>query len=89
MNKWDEEAFREVNDLDAARLALRGALATIRDLQDLSSRLKSENQDEAAKLKHADARVAELAAQIENWRGEAELWERERRERADEEGRFL
>ena len=36
MEQWDEQALREINNLDAARLAIRGALATILSLIHIS-----------------------------------------------------
>ena len=88
MNDWDEEALREIGSLDAARLAIRGALATIRDLQDINSQAKAEIQDEASKRKHVEAKAAELAAQLEQWKKEAEQWAQERAERAKNEGQW-
>jgi hypothetical protein len=85
MSDWDEEALREIGNLDSARLAIRGALATIRDLQDLNSQVKAEVQEEAAKRKLAEAKSAELAGQIEQWRKQAEGWEQESRQRAADE----
>ncbi len=51
MEEWDDRALREINSLDAARLAIRGALATIRDLQDQNGVLKGQVQDDGAKRK--------------------------------------
>src|SRR5438477_510098 len=70
MNPWDEEAYREINDLEAARLAIRGALATIRDLQDLNARLKGTLQEAAAKEKLSLREIAELTQQLRAQRDE-------------------
>src|SRR3989339_1919562 len=88
MNQWDEEALREINSLDAARLAIRGALATIRDLQDVNAQAKADVQDEAAKRKLVETKVAELAEQINGWHKQAGEWEKERAERAAGEARW-
>lgn len=81
MEQWDEQALREINNLDAARLAIRGALATIRDLQDANAGLKGQSQDEAAKRKHLETRLAQLDARLADWQKQAEAWEAERQER--------
>lgn len=81
MEQWDEQALREINNLDAARLAIRGALATIRDLQDANSGLKGQAQDELAKRKHLESRMAQLDARLGEWQKQAEAWEAERQER--------
>ncbi|HXT01469.1 MAG TPA: hypothetical protein VN915_12385, partial [Elusimicrobiota bacterium] len=81
MEQWDEQALREINNLDAARLAIRGALATIRDLQDANSALKGQAQDEAAKRKHLEARLGQLDQRIADWQAQAEGWAKERAER--------
>src|SRR5665213_2581169 len=81
MEQWDEEALREINNLDAARLAIRGALATIRDLQDSNAGLKGQVQDEAAKRKHLEAELAKVDAKIADWQAQAQTWEKERAER--------
>ncbi len=81
MEQWDEQALREINNLDAARLAIRGALATIRDLQDANAGLKGQVQDEGAKRKHLEAQLAKLDERIAGWQAQAEGWERERAER--------
>src|ERR1700685_621494 len=81
MEQWDEQALREINNLDAARLAIRGALSTIRDLQDANAGLKGQAQDEAAKRKHLETQLAKMDEKIADWREQAEVWERERAER--------
>ena len=88
MNPWDEQAFKEINDLDAARLALRGALATIRDLQDLNLRVKGQVQDEQSKVKQVEAAVLELKSQNDRLKEEAAALEAERRERLTGEERW-
>ncbi|MCX5794755.1 MAG: hypothetical protein NTY77_04600 [Elusimicrobia bacterium] len=88
MNQWDEEALREINSLEAARLAIRGALATIRDLQDVNAGAKAEVQDEAAKRKATEAKVAELSEQVDRWHKQAESWDKERQERTQSEARW-
>ena len=75
MTDWDEEALKELNNLDSARLAIRGALATIRDLQDQLVKQKAQVQDEAARRKMAEARMGELNAQLERWQEQAKEWE--------------
>ncbi|MEK7382054.1 MAG: hypothetical protein AAB262_02080 [Elusimicrobiota bacterium] len=81
MEQWDEQALREINNLDAARLAIRGALATIRDLQDANAGLKGQAQDELAKRKHLESRLAQLDERLAHWQKQAEAWEAERQER--------
>ena len=81
MEQWDEQALREINNLDAARLAIRGALATIRDLQDGNAALKGQVQDEAAKRKHLEAQLAKVDLKIADWQTQAEGWAKERSER--------
>lgn len=81
MEQWDEQALREINNLDAARLAIRGALATIRDLQDANAGLKGQAQDELAKRKHLESRLAQLDERLSEWQKQAESWEAERLER--------
>lgn len=82
MPDFDEEALKELNNIDAARLAIRGALATIRDLQDLTAKLKAEVQDESSRRKLADSRVSDLAAQVERWQEQAKRWEDDEKRRA-------
>lgn len=86
--KWDEEAFREINDLDAARLAIRGALATIRDLQDINSQVKGEMQEEASRRKAAEAKTLELVKRVEKWEEQAAAWEKERKNWTDNEAKW-
>ena len=81
MNPWDEEAYREINDLDAARLAIRGALATIRDLQDLNATIKGNLQESASKEKLNLQQISQLTKQLENWQEQGKIWEAERQER--------
>jgi hypothetical protein len=88
MNQWDEEALSEINSLEAARLAIRGALSTIRNLQDINIQAKAEVQNEAAKRQSAEAQVAELNGQLDRWRAQAEAWEKEGQQRAQGEQRW-
>jgi hypothetical protein len=81
MDQWDEKALREINDLDAARLAIRGALSTIRDLQDANVSLKGSFQDEQAKRKHLEAQVVELNERLAQWQERADAWDKDRAER--------
>jgi hypothetical protein len=81
MEQWDEQALREINNLDAARLAIRGALATIRDLQDGNAALKGQVQDEAAKRKHLESQLEKVGAKVADWQAQAEGWAKERAER--------
>src|SRR5947207_164674 len=89
---WDEEALKEINNLDAARLAIRGALATIRDLQDQNARLKASNdavvQDEAARRKALEARVKDLSSQVDRWQEQAKAWEADQKKRVEGEERW-
>ena len=82
MNPWDEEALREINSLESARLAIRGALATIRDLQELNAQAKVQAQDETARRKSAEARSSEISAQLDEFKKQGEEWEKEKLERA-------
>ncbi|MEK7388123.1 MAG: hypothetical protein AAB036_00340 [Elusimicrobiota bacterium] len=81
MEQWDERALREINSLDAARLAIRGALATIRDLQDQNGLLKGQVQDESGKRKMLETRLSELEAHLAQWQEQAAAWEAERLQR--------
>ena len=81
MEQWDEQALREINNLDAARLAIRGALATIRDLQDGNAGLKGQIQDEAAKRKNLESKLARVDEKLADWHAQAEGWAKERAER--------
>ena len=78
MEQWDESALREINSLDAARLAIRGALATIRDLQDQNTNLKAQVQDEGAKRRLLETRLADMDARLAQWQEQAAKWESER-----------
>jgi hypothetical protein len=81
MEQWDEQALREINNLDAARLAIRGALATIRDLQDANGGLKGQVQDEQAKRRHLESRLSALDERILEWQTQSEAWAKERSDR--------
>ncbi len=78
MEPWDEQALREINNLDAARLAIRGALSTIRGLQDANTALKGQLQDETSRRKHFETRLTELETQLGQWQKRGEGWETER-----------
>jgi len=80
-SQWDDRALREINNLDAARLAIRGALATIRDLQDQNSAMKGQSQDEGAKRKALESRLAEMDGRLADWQEQAQKWERETAQR--------
>ncbi|MEQ1920258.1 MAG: hypothetical protein ABL955_13780, partial [Elusimicrobiota bacterium] len=79
--QWDDRALREINSLDAARLAIRGALATIRDLQDQNALLKGNLQDEGAKRKTLETRLADMDARLAEWQEQAKKWELEAAQR--------
>ncbi|KAJ8136676.1 hypothetical protein OY671_010112, partial [Metschnikowia pulcherrima] len=79
--QWDDRALREINSSDAARLAIRGALATIRDLQDQNASLKGQVQDDGAKRKALEARVGEMDARLAEWQEQAQKWESESKQR--------
>ena len=81
MEQWDEQAFREINDIDAARLAIRGALATIRDLQDANALLKGQIQDETAKRRHLETRLGEVDERLLAWQKQSDEWAQERSDR--------
>ncbi len=81
MEEWDDRALREINSLDAARLAIRGALATIRDLQDQNGNLKGQVQDDSAKRKALESRIGEMDNRLASWQEQAKKWEREAGER--------
>ena len=81
MDEWDDRALREINSLDAARLAIRGALATIRDLQDQNAVLKGQVQDDGSKRKVLEGRLAEMDARLAQWQEQAAKWEKEAAER--------
>src|SRR4051794_14333267 len=53
-----------INDLDTARLALRGAISTLRTLQDLVSNLKAENQELGSREKAWKARVETMEQRL-------------------------
>ena len=55
---------REVTDLDTARLALRGALQSVHNLQDLNSRLKGEIQDYLHREKAINERMIRLQQEL-------------------------
>ena len=88
MDPQDEDSLRGVNDIDAARLALRGALATIRDLQDANVRLKGNLQEAVSKEKLAATQNVELRRQVGQWQEEAKKWADERAEEAARQRRY-
>ena len=79
MEQPNEDSLLQIKDLDGARLALRGALAAIRDLQAINMRLKRENQDEATRRLSAETLSGELSARLEELRGQAAGWKEELR----------
>jgi hypothetical protein len=81
MEEWDDRALREINSLDAARLAIRGALATIRDLQDQNGLLKGQVQDDGAKRKALENRLTEMDSRLAQWQEQAAKWEKETAQR--------
>jgi signal transduction histidine kinase len=60
--KPDQEP--EITDLDTARLALRGALQTVRNLQDVNARLKGDLQDYLHREKILNERMLQLQAEL-------------------------
>ena len=88
MPDFDEEALRELTNIDAARLAIRGALATIRDLQEQNARFKGELQDAGAQRKALDARIGDLTQSIQSWQRRAQEWEEAEKRRASDEARL-
>ena len=55
---------QEISDLDTARLALRGALSSLRTLQDLVAKLKSENQEITVREKAWKARAETMEPRL-------------------------
>ena len=55
---------REITDLDTARLALRGALQSVHNLQDLNARLKGEIQDYLHREKALNERMIRLQQEL-------------------------
>src|SRR5256885_3529427 len=60
---------QEVSDLDTARLALRGAVSTLRTMQDLIANLKSENQELTVREKAWKARVETMEQRLSEIHG--------------------
>jgi len=54
----------QINDLDTARLALRGAVSTLRTMQDLVANLKAENQELTGREKAWKARVETMEQRL-------------------------
>ena len=55
---------QDVTDLDTARLALRGALESLRSLQEVDHRLKGEIQDYANRTKMLEQRLIALQTEL-------------------------
>ena len=60
----------EISDLQTAKVALHGALAMVRNLQDLTQRLKGDVQDAAHREKLAIKREVEAQAAVVHMQGE-------------------
>src|SRR5579863_3689777 len=62
----EEKPFneQEISDVDTARLALRGAVSTLRTLQDLVANLKAENQELSVREKAWKARVETMEQRL-------------------------
>ena len=62
----EEKPFNEqdISDVDTARLALRGAVSTLRTLQDLVANLKAENQEVTVREKAWKARVETMEERL-------------------------
>ena len=62
----DEKPFNEeeISDVDTARLALRGAVSTLRTLQDLVGNLKAENQELGVREKAWKTRVETMEQRL-------------------------
>ena len=54
----------QINDLDTARLALRGAVSTLRTMQDLVANLNAENQEITGREKAWKARVETMEQRL-------------------------
>src|SRR6185369_5932497 len=67
---------------------IRGALATIRDLQDQTGKLKQELQDETARRRVSESQIGDLKGAIERWQAQAKEWENAEKNRAAEEERY-
>src|ERR1700733_3718467 len=55
---------KEISDLDTARLALRGAVSTLRTMQDLVANLKADNQELNVREKAWKARVETMEQRL-------------------------
>ena len=66
MSAWDEqpEHQNEIADLETARLALRGAIQSVRSLQDLNGKLKDEIRDFLHREKALNERLIRLQAEL-------------------------
>src|ERR1700742_3613689 len=66
VSAWDEqpEYQNDVADLETARMALRGAIQSVRSLQDLNGKLKGEVQDFLHREKALNERMIRLQAEL-------------------------
>src|ERR1700761_5832844 len=66
MSAWDEqpEHQNEIADLEITRLALRGAIQSVRSLQDLNGKLKGELQDFLHREKAVNERLIRLQTEL-------------------------
>src|SRR5438067_882492 len=55
---------QDVTDIETARLALRGAVESLRSLQEVNQRLKGEIQDHANRNKLLDQRLIALQTEL-------------------------
>src|SRR5882672_10858594 len=60
----DDREPQDVTDIDTARLALRGAVESLRSLQEVNQRLKAEIQDYANRNKMLDQRLIALQTDL-------------------------
>src|SRR5688572_21349594 len=66
MMPWEQPAPDEaqITDLETARLALRGAVSSLRTLQDINSNLKAELQELQSRERGWKGRVAEMETRL-------------------------
>ena len=71
MSLWEDQSFNEgeITDLDTARLALRGAIASLRSLQDINLTQKAELQELIVREKGWKQRIAEMEARLAELHG--------------------
>jgi hypothetical protein len=81
MTQPGPEDFKEIRDVEAAQLALRGAVATIRDLQEKIASLKGGLQEAAGREKAAKEAAAALRKELASAQAEALKREGEARTR--------